>query len=520
MLLHSFLERAVEAHSEKTVLVCGEARASYRRMKDDVDRLAHGLVARGVRRGDRVAIHLDNCYEAAVAILGTLEAGGVFMVLNHTMKLDKLAFVLNDSEARALITDRRKLTALVGLDGEAPNLAQIVALDVDDAAKEPWSVGVSGWSELLEEHAGIDGPPRVEISEDDLAALIYTSGSTGNPKGVMMAHSNMVAASTSITTYLENRPDDVVLCALPLSFDYGLYQLLMTLQFGGTLVLERSFTFPAAVLAKIPEERITGFPIVPTVLAILLQMDLTAYDLSSLRYISNTAAALPVDHIARLRELLPHVRIFSMYGLTECKRVSYLPPEELDRKPASVGKAMPNTEAWVVDDDGNPTAPGVVGELVVRGPHVMQGYWRRPEVTERMLKPGPTPGERILHTGDLFKCDEEGFLYFVGRKDDIIKSRGEKVAPREIENVLHALDGIGEAAVLGIPDSILGQAIVAFVTLREGSTLTEKDVRRHCARHMEDFMVPQYVEIMDALPRSPAGKVDKLRLEREKAKPR
>jgi acyl-CoA synthetase (AMP-forming)/AMP-acid ligase II len=201
-----------------------------------------------------------------------------------------------------------------------------------------------------------------------------------------------------------------------------------------------------------------------------------------------------------------------MYGLTECKRVSYLPPEELDRRPTSVGIPIPNTEVWIVDEDGRRALPGAIGELVVRGSHVMRGYWEAPEETARALRPGPLPGEQVLYTGDLFRMDDEGFLYFVGRKDDIIKSRGEKVSPREVENVLHALEGISEASVLGVPDEILGEEIIAFVVVSAGAKLTEQDVLAHCAHHLEDYMVPRRVEFCSALPKTPSGKISKAQI--------
>jgi acyl-CoA synthetase (AMP-forming)/AMP-acid ligase II len=328
----------------------------------------------------------------------------------------------------------------------------------------------------------------------------------------MLTHLNMVSAATSITTYLENREDDIILSVLPLSFDYGLYQALMAFKIGGTLVLERSFTYPHAVLERVVREKITGIPLVPTMAAILLQMDLSKYDFSSLRYVTNTAAALPVEHIRKLRGLFPHVTLFSMYGLTECKRVSYLPPEQLDIRPGSVGKGMPNEEVFVVDDAGRRVPAEVIGELVVRGANVMKGYWQLPEETAKKLRPGPVPGEMMLYTGDLFRTDDEGYLYFVGRKDDIIKSRGEKVSPKEVENVLCSHPAIAEAAVIGVPDPVLGEAIKAIVALRSDAQATEKEVLRYCAQHLEDFMVPQIVEIRATLPKTSNGKINKREL--------
>ena len=326
----------------------------------------------------------------------------------------------------------------------------------------------------------------------------------------MLTHLNMVSAATSITGYLENREDDIILNVLPLSFDYGLYQVLMAFKFGGTVLLGKSFTFSFQVIQEMIREKVTGFPLVPTILAILLGLkDLDKFDFSNIRYISNTAAALPPAHIAELRKIFPHVRIFSMYGLTECKRVSYLPPEEIDRRPTSIGKGMPNEEVWIVDEQGKRVGPHTVGELVVRGSHVMRGYWGLPEETVRALKPGNYPGEMVLYTGDLFKMDEEGFLYFVGRKDDLFKSRGERISPKEIEHCLCAHEGVAETAVIGVPDEILGMAIVAYLSSKEGFQLDEKRILKHCKENLEEFMIPKYIRIMTRLPKTPNGKIDK-----------
>ena len=323
----------------------------------------------------------------------------------------------------------------------------------------------------------------------------------------MSGHNNVVFASGSIIQYLENTSGDIVISVLPLSFDYGLYQLLMVFRFGGTLVLERSFAYPAAILKRMEAERVTGFPGVPTIFAILLQMDLSPYNLSNLRYITNTAAALPPSHILEIRNKFPWT-LYSMYGLTECKRTLYLPPGQLEARPGSVGIAIPGTEVWIEDEEGNRVGPGVVGELVIRGSHVMRGYWENPKATAKCYHPGPTPGERVLHSGDLFKMDEEGYLYFVARKDDIIKSRGEKVSPKEVENVLYGIEGVFEASVVCVTDPILGQAIKAFAVL-DGVALTEKDILRHCRAHLEDFMMPQYIEFRDSLPKTSSGKIKK-----------
>jgi acyl-CoA synthetase (AMP-forming)/AMP-acid ligase II len=354
-------------------------------------------------------------------------------------------------------------------------------------------------------------PRAAGVIPIDLAALIYTSGSTGNPKGVMLTHQSMLFAVGSITEYLRLGSDDRILNVLPLAFDYGLYQLLMAVALGATLVLERSFTFPVPVLARVAEEQVTVFPLVPTVAATLLALKKKRSDwvLPSVTRVTNTAAALPADFIARLAEIFPHALIFPMYGLTECKRVSYLEPEVVATRPTSVGKAIPGTEVFLLSPDGEPVLPKEPGILHVRGPHVMQGYWRQPELSARMLKPGRYPGERVLCTHDVFTMDEEGYLYFVGRTDDIIKTRGEKVSPVEVENVLHRVPGVREAAVIGVPDEALGEAIRAFVVPDEGATLTEQDVKKACLAALESFMVPRDVVFVPELPKTSNAKVRK-----------
>ncbi|ODR88736.1 class I adenylate-forming enzyme family protein [Sinorhizobium alkalisoli] len=504
MRFEQFLSKNAAANGAKVALVTDRRRLSYDELDDLSSRLAAALSANGVKRNDRVLVFMDNCWEAAVSIFAVLKAGATFSPINASTKADKLAYIVTDCEAAAILTQAKLMPVVAEARTISSGHAPFVVSTAGPGGRMP--DGALSFEECLMAapspvaHGGIDV---------DLAMLIYTSGSTGRPKGVMMTHRNIDAASESITTYLCNRPDDVILNVLPLAFDYGLYQLLMAIRLGATLVLEKSFAFPQAIFERIRAEGVTGFPLVPTMAAMILQMrDLEPGFLPSLRYISNTAAALPPAHIARLRELFPSARLYSMYGLTECKRCTYLPPEELERRPGSVGIAIPNTEAFVVDDEGKRVAPGVAGELVIRGPHVMQGYWRNDAATAQMLRPGPNPWEKVLHTGDLFRADEQGFLYFVGRKDDIIKTRGEKVAPKEVETVLHAHPGIAEAVVIGVPDPVLGHAIGALVVLSD-ATLTEKDIIRHCARHLEDFMVPKIVEFRTELPKTDTGKVSR-----------
>lgn len=512
MRVEEFLHDSAKRTPDKTAMVTASRRLTWAEFDADADRVATALADLGVRRGERVLVFMDNCWEAAVAIFAILKAGAVFSPINPSTKADKLAWVIDDCRATAILT----LGRLMPVVEEARRLSGRPITLISTSGGPAWS-----WEHVVpfETCLAHAAHPIADRGIDvDLAMLVYTSGSTGRPKGVMMTHRNIEAAATSITTYLEMTADDVVLCVLPISFDYGLYQLLMTVKLGGTLVLEKSFAFPQAIFQRIRDEAVTGLPLVPTMAAMILQMrDLEPDFLPSVKFITNTAAALPVEHIARLRELFPHARLYSMYGLTECKRCTWLPPAELDRRPGSVGIAIPGTEAVVVDDRGHPVAPGEVGELTIRGAHVMQGYWENEEATAERLRIGRWSWEKVLWTGDLFRADADGFLYFVGRKDDIIKTRGEKVAPKEVEAVLHAHPGIAEAVVAGVPDPILGEAIAAMVVLSDPS-VTVRDVIRHCSSRLEDFMVPKIVEIRTELPKTDSGKISR-RLAAEDLRP-
>ncbi len=503
MLVQELLERQADRQPEKVALICHPQRLTYAEIEAQANRLAHALKAQGVQRGDRVGLWLPNCAELAIAIFAVLKAGGVFVPINATIKEDKCTYILNNCQARVLITLGRQAELAHQIAGAVPSLKAIVL-----TSPLPTTIPADCFSyDAIQADYPETRPPRVNI-DLDLACLIYTSGSTGDPKGVMSDHSNVVFAASSITQYVGNVEEDIVIGLLPMSFDYGLYQWLMVCLFGGTLVLERGFTFPAAILKRVEEERVTGFPGVPTIFTLLLQMDLSSYDLSRLRYLTNTAAALPTSQIQGIRAKFPQATLISMYGLTETKRTLYLPPEQLDQRPDSVGIAIPGTEVWLEDEAGQRLPFGQVGELVVRGRHVMRGYWNDPERTEQRFRLSSS-GDRLCYTGDLFRTDAEGFLYFVARKDDIIKSRGEKVAPKEVENVLYALTGVREAAVVGVPDPVLGQAIKAFVAIDDQVNLTETDVLRHCRAHLEDFMVPRWVEFRPELPKTNTGKIKK-----------
>ncbi|HKI58765.1 MAG TPA: AMP-binding protein [Trueperaceae bacterium] len=540
-LLHETLLRTAAAAPGKAAVVAPDGRVSYAELLDRALRLARGLQDRGVGRGDRVAVFLDNGVAAVTAVYAALLAGGAFMVVNPQTRADKLRYVLADSGAAAVVAGARYGGMLAALAGELPDLRCVVLVGEggDAAGAVPvgsvpvGSVPVGsepvGSVQARADGAGAgDAAAAVVVAYDrllagsppeprpggaialDLAALVYTSGSTGNPKGVMLSHRNMVFTLGSLVEYLRLSEDDRILNVLPLAFDYGLYQVLMSVYLGATAVLETSFAFPMQVVASIRDNGVTVLPGVPTLFAALLSIHRRQpLSMPSVRRITNTAAHLPDDYVPGLLAMCPDALIYKMYGLTECKRVCYLEPELVQAKPSSVGRAIPGTEAFVLGDDGEPVAAGTTGVLHVRGPHVMMGYWNLPEETARMLVPGRYPGERMLNTHDFFRVDGDGLLYFVGRSDDIIKSRGEKVSPVEVENALSGIPGVREVAVVGVPDELLGQAVRAYVVLDRGAETSERAFRRECVARLEPFMVPRDVVFVDDLPRTGSGKVRK-----------
>ena len=517
-LVHEWLSRSARRFPDKVALVFGEHRWTYKVLDQRADHLATALLDAGVRRQDRVAVFLDNCAETVISLYGILKAGGVFIILTGSLKGAKLRYILENSGANILITHTSKARVVSDALGEGPGDRKLIWVGPTKRIPEQLSKSSLGWDEIFSDFVDkiADGKKDCRLPrciDVDLATLIYTSGSTGEPKGVMSTHHNMISAARSIIQYIGNVEDDIILDVLPLSFDYGLYQVLMTFMFGGTVVLKESFLYIHRILERIVQEKVTGFPIVPTIVAMLLKLqDLKKYDFSTLRYMTNTGAALPVEHIKKLRGMFPHVTMISMFGLTECKRVSYLPPEELDRIPSSVGKAMPNCEVFVVDKDGREVAPGQTGELIIRGSNVMQGYWKDPELTAKTYRNRRYPSERMLYSGDYFRKDEQGYLYFLGRKDDMIKSKGERISAKEIENNISGMKGVAEVAVLGLPDDIIGQAIKAYIVPVPELKLTDKQVLKYCSENMETFMVPKYIEFLENLPKTPNGKIDKKQL--------
>lgn len=521
-MLQQFFHAAAVLQDAKTAVVAHGRRLSYRQLRAEALRLAAALRAQGAVPGDRVGMLLANSAEAAVTAWAVFEAGCVLVPLHAASRRDALVPVLRDADLRWVVSSGELSASFATLREGTSALAGLIVW-----SPRPDTGPVVAWqfADPVEVDAG-DAPPFSGMAADGgagtstgnppdegLAALIYTSGSTGEPKGVMLGHANMAAAIRAVNEYLRLESSDVIYSALPLSSSYGLYQLLSGLSLGATVVLDRSFAFPARSLELVSAERATVFAGVPTMYAWLASAPtLEAYDLSGLRILTSAAASLPLEHGRRVRERLPNARLFVMYGQTECKRITYLDPEDFERKPGSVGRGMPYQRLAVIDEAGVPVAAGSTGELVVQGPHVMRGYWRKPEATAHKLRPLAGESAKWLHTDDLFRIDADGFLYFVGRKDDILKVGGNKVSPREIEEVLCQIDGVREAAVIGMPDANWGQAAKAHLVLSEGAVLTAEEVIRYCSARMRGFMVPKAVVFARALPKTESGKIKKREL--------
>lgn len=503
-LVQHTLVNTATLHPQQPAVVTARGQLEYGELLRRARCLAATLRRLDVGPREPVVLFLENDLACCVSIYASLFAGTVFVVVNPQTPAEKLAFIIDDCAAAALVTEahllrtaapaasgRPTLRAVI-CDGERPSLEGLAAHSFEEALAGP----------------ELDGPdPVIPL---DLAALVYTSGTTGTPKGVMISQQSMLFTIGSLCDYLTLDATDRILSVLPLAFTYGLYQLLTATAVGATLNLERSFTYPARVLERLAATASTTVPGVPSIFARLIAMHRKEpLRFPSVRRVTNAAAALPEAHLPVIGEIFPNAAVFPMYGQTECARACFLSPELVSRKPGSVGKAIPGTELLIRSPEGAPVPTGEVGILHVRGPHVMAGYWHRPEETVRTLVPGPLPGERMLCTHDWFRVDDEGCHYFVGRSDDIIKTRGEKVSPAEVESVLCGIDGVVEAAVIGVPDEIMGEAVRAHVVLEEGATLGAKDLEAACRQRLEIFMVPRDFIIEAELPKTANGKVSK-----------
>jgi acyl-CoA synthetase (AMP-forming)/AMP-acid ligase II len=494
MLLHEYLYCNHKIDLDKISVYDNERQFHYHEVIRDSKSVSAEISSRGLTKGDKVVILLENSYEFVISLFGILSCGCVFIPVSPKLNKNKINFIIEDTQAALIITSKKLLTT-----------------NYESILKIPFIV-------IEEQTFDSDSEEKsYDIIDCDIAAILYTSGSTGMPKGVTLSHLNMVTALKSINEYLRNTESEIILNLLPFSFDYGLYQIFLSFFCGGTLVIHNDIIFFSRVIETIKKRRVTAIPIVPAIGNILLKINPEPKMLESIRYITNTAQRLPGSLITRLKMLLPEVEIYSMYGLTECKRISYLDPEKILLKPGSVGKPMPNVEVFLVDEEGTRISkPHTQGQLVVRGSNVMMGYWNNEEETNKILKMGYYPMEKVLFTGDIFEFDKDGDLYFIGRKDNIFKVGGQKVSPAEIEKVLLGHYNISEAAVIKEYDEILGNCITAIVVI--DGDVGVNDINIFLRDRLEDHLIPKRIHLTSFIPKNSNGKIDKMELVKKYAK--
>jgi acyl-CoA ligase (AMP-forming) (exosortase A-associated) len=512
-LIHDFIFDAAQRTPAAEALVYGAARLDYRALAGAVRGAAGALLGAGIGRGERVAVYLEKRIENVAAMFGAALAGAVFVPVNPLLKPGQVAHILADCNVRMLVTSGERLAQLAPALAACPDLRHVfvVGAPAQLPAQAPDGIALHGWDAVQTEPEAAALAARRAI-DADMAAILYTSGSTGRPKGVVLSHRNMVAGARSVASYLRLTAADRVLAVLPLSFDYGLSQLTTVFLAGATAVLINHL-FARDIVKAVAAERITGLAAVPP-----LWMQLAALDWppgGTLRYLTNSGGAMPVETVRALRAALPDAELFLMYGLTEAFRSTYLPPAELERRPDSIGKAIPNAGVLVVRPDGTPCAAGEPGELVHRGALVALGYWNDPAKTAERFRPAPGQAaglplvEMAVWSGDTVRMDDEGYLYFIGRSDDMIKVSGYRVSPSEVEEAVHATGLVREAAAFGVPHPVLGQAIV-LLALPRAPDLTPAALLKECQRRLPAYMVPAHVELRDdAFPRNPNGKFDR-----------
>ena len=509
--LHELIRDAATRDPSAPALGAGSDLLDYGQLETRVQRTAEGLIAEGgVERGARVAVWLDKRMETVLAFFGASRAGAVFVPINPVLREEQALHILMDCTTRVLITSNERLARLAPRLAEASTLSAVVLVDGDGDPSGACPVPVLPWSAL---ESGDRGEPARHI-DTDLAAILYTSGSTGRPKGVVLNHRNMVAGAKSVASYLENSASDRILAALPLSFDAGLSQLTTAFHAGASVFLH-NYLLARDVPRAVARLRITGLGAVPPMWIPLARLEWPSDAVSSLQYFTNTGGAMPRATLDQLRKRLPGARPYLMYGLTEAFRSTYLPPAEVDRRPDSIGKAIPNAEILVVRPDGTLCDVDEPGELVHRGALVAQGYWNDAEKTAERFRPAPAQPDGLVHpelavwSGDTVRRDAEGFLYFVGRRDEMIKTSGYRVSPTEVEEALYATGLVTEAAVFGLPDPELGQHIAAVVVPADSETFSVNELLGACRAALPGFMVPARVDVLDALPRNPNGKLDR-----------
>lgn len=512
-LLPDLIFTAANKHPDLAALSYRDSLLTYGALAAEVSQVAQSIMNLDLLRSERVGVYLPKQIENVTAMFGASAAGCTFVPVNPSLKPRQVAYILANCNVRLLVTSNDRLGGLQSALRDCPDLRHIVVTDNVVANIDIPDVRVLTWADFMA--GGQGGHAKLHrVIDMDMTAILYTSGSTGMPKGVTLSHRNMVAGARSVAQYLENSSDDRILSVLPLSFDAGLSQLTTGFSAGAEVVL-MNYLLPRDVIRQAASRRITGMTCVPPLWIQLADLEWPAEAVENMRYIATTGGRMPRPVVDTLRKALPKTKVYLMYGLTEAFRSTYLPPEEIDRRPDSIGKAIPNAEIMVVREDGEPCIPGEIGELVHRGALVSLGYWNDPERTAERFKPAPgQPSgipitEMAVWSGDKVRMDEDGFLYFVGRNDEMIKTSGFRVSPTELEEVIYASGLAGEVVAMGVPDDRLGQSIFIIATAREKVAFDPEAIKAYCRKELPSYMVPHEVVEWPSLPRNPNGKLDR-----------
>lgn len=508
-MIHELIAERAAATPEKLAIVQGRTRVSYAELHRKISTLACYLVDCGVQKGDRVAILSENSPEYIIAYFGAQQAGAIAVDINFQYSAAEVRKLLDHCTPTVLIVQSKYAVVADACLAQALSVRSVITMGI--ASRKPTQAENSGgayvsvlrisFDDILEYGASPSALP--EVSSSDIAAIIYTSGTTGDPKGVMLTHDNFLSNGWSIIEYLELTERDSVMVILPFCYSYGKSLLTTHLMAGGTLVLENSFLYPDVVLKKMITEEVTGFSGVPSTFAILLNRSaMRNYSFPALRYVTQAGGPMPPQHAQELMQVLPKTDIYIMYGQTEAApRLTYLEPREVVRKAGSIGRAIPGVTIELITPDGALAKSGEEGEIVASGRNIMTGYWNNPEETGKVLREGK------LFTGDIARWDDEGYLYIVGRRNDMIKSGAHRISPKEIEEAILDRPEVHEVAVIGMDDAILGQAIKAVIVLKEGKLLDPKEVQRHCQTRLAPFKIPKEVQFVPELPKTNSGKV-------------
>ncbi len=508
--------RAADKSPDRLAVLHKKDALTYGQVYEQSLRLARELIRLGVGKGDRVCFYLEKRLEKVVSIFGISLAGGILVPINRLARAGQARHIIKNSEATVLITTSSRLAPI---EDSLSGLIVVIVIDRPDSDTSSLPCPVISWEEVMNGNACAQ--PSSRVIANDIAAILYTSGSTGLPKGVILNHLNIISGAYAVSEYLKISAEDRILSILGFGFDYGLNQLISSFLQGAQLVLY-DYLFPRDILKAVEKYSITGLAAVATTWIQLLQVP-WGNAMDSLRYLTNSGASIPVRWVKELRTRLPDAELYLMYGLTEAFRSTYLPPAMVDQRPSSIGKAIPGEQILVLDENNQPVKPGETGELVHRGVLVSQGYWGEPELTAERFRENPLQSEAIpiretvVYSGDYVRMDADGYLYFEGRRDEMIKSAGNRISPMEIEEILYNSHLISEAVALGIPHEIYGQVILAVVSCTHGASEsnTQEELLAYCRQNMPPFMVPHEIEIRDKLPITSNGKHDRAKIKKE-----